>query len=128
MLDANDPRRTDGNVFALVHVISVFEWWNCRCKEPDRYLTTLPATDVIVCFHNEAWSVLLRTVHSILDRSPAHLIKEIILVDDFSDMGTKFHTIYSQFLCVSYSLLIQAYQPLLSPFNCLIGLLRHCLK
>ncbi|XP_054091248.1 putative polypeptide N-acetylgalactosaminyltransferase 9 [Zeugodacus cucurbitae] len=56
------------------------------CKEPGRYVDNLPATDVIICFHNEAWSVLLRTVHSVLVRSPPHLINEIILVDDFSDM------------------------------------------
>jgi len=56
------------------------------CKAEDRFLTNLPATSVVVCFHNEAWSVLLRTVHSILDRSPHHLIDQIILVDDASTM------------------------------------------
>lgn len=30
--------------------------------------------------------MLLRTVHSVLDRSPSHLIEEIVLVDDYSDM------------------------------------------
>ncbi|KAK6620257.1 putative polypeptide N-acetylgalactosaminyltransferase 9 [Polyplax serrata] len=63
-------------------LVNLVSW----CKVPGRFLEDLPQTSVVICFHNEAWSVLLRTVHSVLDRSPPHLLKEIVLVDDFSDM------------------------------------------
>ncbi|XP_019391095.1 PREDICTED: polypeptide N-acetylgalactosaminyltransferase 15 isoform X1 [Crocodylus porosus] len=47
----------------------------------------LPTASVIICFHDEAWSTLLRTVHSVKDTAPQASLKEIILVDDLSQRG-----------------------------------------
>lgn len=58
-----------------------------RCKEL-KYAKELPQISIIFIFVNEALSVILRSVHSAVNHTPTHLLKEIILVDDNSDEGT----------------------------------------
>ncbi|KAM9470772.1 putative polypeptide N-acetylgalactosaminyltransferase 8 [Clarias gariepinus] len=51
------------------------------------YSDQLPSLSVVLIYLNEALSILKRAIHSIVDRTPAHLLKEIILVDDHSTNG-----------------------------------------
>lgn len=42
-------------------------------------------TSVIICFYNEELTALMRTVTSILDRTPSQVLAEILLIDDASE-------------------------------------------
>ncbi|KAG8125809.1 hypothetical protein E2320_021003 [Naja naja] len=57
-----------------------------RCKNLT-FPENLPEVSIVFIFVNEALSVILRSIHSAIDRTPAHLLKEIILVDDNSNNG-----------------------------------------
>ncbi|XP_037243298.1 probable polypeptide N-acetylgalactosaminyltransferase 8 [Falco rusticolus] len=54
---------------------------SCKMKT---YPKDLPTLSVVLIFMNEALSVILRAITSIINRTPSHLLKEIILVDDYS--------------------------------------------
>ncbi|OZC08470.1 glycosyltransferase, group 2 family protein, partial [Onchocerca flexuosa] len=54
-----------------------------QCREIS-YPDNLPVASVVIIFTDEAWSPLLRTVHSVINRTPFKFLQEIILVDDFS--------------------------------------------
>lgn len=56
-----------------------------ECKHWHYAASGLPVASVVIVFHNEGLSVLMRTVHSVLSRSPRRYLLEILLVDDASD-------------------------------------------
>ena len=70
------------DIMSLNRSLPDYRMDGCRRKS---YASNLPKTSVIIVFHNEAWSTLLRTVHSIINRSPIEFLEEVILVDDASE-------------------------------------------
>lgn len=58
---------------------------HAKCREK-KYSARLPTVSVVIPFFEEHWTTLLRTVVSVVNRSPPHLLREIILVDDGSTM------------------------------------------
>jgi len=54
------------------------------CKNK-KYPKNLPRASVVIPFHDDDWMLLMRTVHSVLLRTPDHLLEEILLVFDYSN-------------------------------------------
>ena len=57
-----------------------------RCQAI-QYPPDLPTASVVIIYHNERLSPVLRTVHSVVNRSPPEFLHEVILVDDASTRG-----------------------------------------
>ncbi|XP_052258550.1 polypeptide N-acetylgalactosaminyltransferase 13-like isoform X2 [Dreissena polymorpha] len=72
------------DIMSLNRTLPDYRIPGCRNKKYPP-VSKLPDTSVVIVFHNEAWSTLLRTIHSVINRSPPELLKEIILVDDASE-------------------------------------------
>ena len=49
------------------------------------YSKSLPNASIVICFYNEHYNTLLRSLYSIVNRTPKNLLHEIILINDYSD-------------------------------------------
>ncbi|XP_072506664.1 probable polypeptide N-acetylgalactosaminyltransferase 8 [Notamacropus eugenii] len=76
------------NVYLSDHLSlnrSIPDTRSLRCLEK-KYPPRLPTLSVVITFMDEALSILQRAITSVIHRTPSHLLKELILVDDFSSM------------------------------------------
>ncbi|GLH06072.1 N-acetylgalactosaminyltransferase 7 [Gryllus bimaculatus] len=51
------------------------------------YSKNLPKVSVIIVFQNAIWSSLIRTIYSVINRTPAQFLEEILLLDDYSSLN-----------------------------------------
>ncbi|CRK86278.1 CLUMA_CG000134, isoform A [Clunio marinus] len=80
--EANGFTAFISNMVSLNRNIPDFRSDICKNKV---YHKNLPKCSIMIPFHNEDWMLLMRTVHSVLLRTPPELYVEILLVDDASD-------------------------------------------
>lgn len=73
-------------IFFVIQTKFSFVLCYCSCSHEKYEIEKLPTVSVIICFFNEHIVTLLRSVKTVLERSPSNLLKEIILVDDYSDI------------------------------------------
>nr|XP_015201277.1 PREDICTED: N-acetylgalactosaminyltransferase 7 isoform X2 [Lepisosteus oculatus] len=69
-------------MISLDRTISDLRHEECRYWHFDENLLT---ASIIIVFHNEGWSTLMRTVHSVIKRTPRRYLAEIVMIDDFSN-------------------------------------------
>lgn len=83
---------------------------NVQCKKQWYYNDSimLPNVSIIIIFYNEQLSTLLRSIHSVLNRTPRNILHEIILVDDGSDENAPW-LLYKQSLEQHIQLLPKTY-------------------
>ncbi|XP_041079416.1 N-acetylgalactosaminyltransferase 7-like isoform X1 [Polyodon spathula] len=70
------------DMISLERTISDLRHEECKFWHYDENLLT---SSIVIVFHNEGWSTLMRTVHSVIKRTPRRYLAEIVLIDDFSN-------------------------------------------
>ncbi|XP_073433512.1 N-acetylgalactosaminyltransferase 7 isoform X3 [Dendrobates tinctorius] len=70
------------DMISLDRTINDLRHEECKYWNYDENLLT---SSVIIVFHNEGWSTLMRTVHSVIKRTPRKYLAEIVMIDDYSN-------------------------------------------
>uniref|UniRef100_A0A8C9TP90 Polypeptide N-acetylgalactosaminyltransferase n=1 Tax=Scleropages formosus TaxID=113540 RepID=A0A8C9TP90_SCLFO len=70
------------DMISLDRSINDLRHQECKYWHYDENLLT---SSIIIVFHNEGWSTLMRTVHSVIKRTPRKYLAEIVMIDDFSN-------------------------------------------
>ncbi|XP_023252997.1 N-acetylgalactosaminyltransferase 7 isoform X2 [Seriola lalandi dorsalis] len=70
------------DMISLDRTISDIRHEECKYWHYDDRLLT---SSVVIVFHNEGWSTLMRTVHSVIKRTPRKYLAEIVMIDDYSN-------------------------------------------
>lgn len=53
--------------------------------QTQKYANNLPNASIVICFYNEHYTTLMRSLQSLIVRTPMSLLHEIILVNDYSE-------------------------------------------